>query len=68
MKPLLFPCSVIRRETLPAAMEEAGIPMKCLASYNTVANPDIVKNLQALLSQEVHVQMYMVLFTDNLTW
>ena len=53
MKPLLFPCSVLRRETLPVAMEQAGIPLQCLTCYNTVAHPDIAENTYSLFQSKV---------------
>ena len=47
-KPLLFPCGNLRRETLPRAMEEAGIPLKCLMCYKTVAEKDIEQTLRKM--------------------
>ena len=58
MKQLLFPCSSLRRETLPAAMERAGIPLRCLVSYNTVADPNIAEKVHSLFQQEVQVNIH----------
>jgi hypothetical protein len=67
MKPLLFPCSVLRRETLPAAMERAGIPLQCLACYNTVAHPDVAENIRSLFQSKVHVRShYSISFQQKL--
>ena len=60
MKQLLFPCSSLRRETLPAAMERAGIPLHSLVSYNTVADPNITDKVHSLFQQEVQVNIIII--------
>ncbi|XP_037134907.1 uroporphyrinogen-III synthase [Syngnathus acus] len=43
--PLFFPCGSIKREVLPTALRENGVPLKTLTIYQTSEHPDVVKNL-----------------------
>jgi uroporphyrinogen-III synthase len=47
--PLLFPCSNLRRETLPSALREAGLGLEALESYVTEPRPDIEENISSLV-------------------
>uniref|UniRef100_A0A4W5LPE6 Uroporphyrinogen III synthase n=1 Tax=Hucho hucho TaxID=62062 RepID=A0A4W5LPE6_9TELE len=44
--PLLFPCGSIKREVLPTALRENGIPLDPLMVYQTAQHPDLEKNLK----------------------
>ena len=48
-RPLLFPCSNLKRETLPRVLREAGLGLDSLNCYNTEPHPDILSNLHSLL-------------------
>ncbi|XP_061665635.1 uroporphyrinogen-III synthase isoform X2 [Syngnathoides biaculeatus] len=43
--PLFFPCGSIKREVLPTALRESGVPLETLTVYQTSAHPDVEKNL-----------------------
>ncbi|XP_051926838.1 uroporphyrinogen-III synthase isoform X1 [Hippocampus zosterae] len=43
--PLFFPCGSIKREVLPVALRENGVPLETLTVYQTAVHPDVVKNL-----------------------
>ena len=53
LPPLLFPCGVLRRETLPAVLQAGGMPLKCLTCYNTVAHAKIKDSFLALANDKV---------------
>ncbi|XP_041749146.2 uroporphyrinogen-III synthase [Coregonus clupeaformis] len=44
--PLLFPCGSIKREVLPTALRENGVPLETLMVYQTAQHPDLEKNLK----------------------
>ncbi|XP_057682294.1 uroporphyrinogen-III synthase [Corythoichthys intestinalis] len=44
--PLFFPCGSIKREVLPTALREKGVPLETLTVYQTAEHPDVVKNLK----------------------
>ncbi|XP_036815558.1 uroporphyrinogen-III synthase isoform X6 [Oncorhynchus mykiss] len=44
--PLLFPCGSIKREVLPTALRENGVPLDTLMVYQTAPHPDLEKNLK----------------------
>ncbi|XP_038842198.1 uroporphyrinogen-III synthase-like isoform X2 [Salvelinus namaycush] len=44
--PLLFPCGSIKREVLPTALRENGVPLDTLMVYQTAQHPDLEKNLK----------------------
>lgn len=43
--PLFFPCGSIKREVLPTALRENGVPLETLIVYETAQHPDLEKNL-----------------------
>nr|ACI66186.1 Uroporphyrinogen-III synthase [Salmo salar] len=44
--PLFFPCGSIKREVLPTALRENGVPLDTLMVYQTAQHPDLEKNLK----------------------
>lgn len=44
--PLFFPCGSIKREVLPTALRENGVPLETLTVYQTTEHPDLEKNLK----------------------
>ncbi|XP_030631084.1 uroporphyrinogen-III synthase [Chanos chanos] len=50
--PLFFPCGSIKREVLPTALRENGIPLETLTVYQTARHPDLEKNLQEYFNQQ----------------
>ncbi|KAF3704284.1 Uroporphyrinogen-III synthase [Channa argus] len=44
--PLFFPCGSIKREVLPTALRENGVPLETLTVYQTAEHPDLEKNLK----------------------
>lgn len=65
-KPLLFPCSDLHMETLPSILQEAGLPLCSIVSYQTVPHPDLVKCLkeeeQTILPDE---EVWFVFFSPS---
>lgn len=59
--PLLFPCAALKRETLPATLQAAGMRLNCLTCYETVAHSGIRENLEALRDKKVGVWCFYVL-------
>ena len=49
--PLLFPCSSIRRDTLPSSLSAAGLPIEEVTCYETVPHPLIAENTQRFSDQ-----------------
>ena len=49
--PLLFPCSSIKRETLPSSLQQAGLALEVLVSYTTQPHPDILSNISSILDR-----------------
>ncbi|XP_061563833.1 matrix metallopeptidase-21 [Cololabis saira] len=50
--PLLFPCGSIKREVLPTALRENGVPLETLTVYQTSEHPDIKKNLKNYFTEQ----------------
>ncbi|XP_054622832.1 uroporphyrinogen-III synthase [Dunckerocampus dactyliophorus] len=50
--PLFFPCGSIKREVLPTALRENGVPLEMLTVYQTAEHPDIDKNLCNYFAQQ----------------
>uniref|UniRef100_A0A8C7LB05 Uroporphyrinogen III synthase n=1 Tax=Oncorhynchus kisutch TaxID=8019 RepID=A0A8C7LB05_ONCKI len=50
--PLLFPCGSIKREVLPSALRENGVPLDTLMVYQTAQHPDLEKNLKNHFTQQ----------------
>lgn len=46
IQPLFFPCGSIKREVLPTALRENGVPLETLTVYQTAVHPDVEKNLK----------------------
>lgn len=44
--PLFFPCGSIKREVLPTALRDSGVPLETLTVYQTAEHPDLEKNLK----------------------
>ncbi|XP_028332468.1 uroporphyrinogen-III synthase [Gouania willdenowi] len=44
--PLFFPCGSIKREVLPTALRDKGVPLETLTVYQTAEHPDLEKNLK----------------------
>ncbi|KAM9424038.1 uroporphyrinogen-III synthase [Pholidichthys leucotaenia] len=44
--PLFFPCGSIKREVLPRALRENGVPLETLTVYQTAEHPDLEKKLK----------------------
>lgn len=45
IQPLLFPCGSLKREVLPTALRQNGIPLETLTVYQTAEHPDLEKNI-----------------------
>ncbi|XP_068162289.1 matrix metallopeptidase-21 [Antennarius striatus] len=43
--PLFFPCGSIKREVLPTALKDNGVPLETLTVYQTAEHPELEKNL-----------------------
>lgn len=50
--PLFFPCGSIKREVLPNALRENGVPLETLTVYQTTQHPDLEKNLKNYFSEQ----------------
>ncbi|XP_064176794.1 uroporphyrinogen-III synthase [Anguilla rostrata] len=50
--PLFFPCGSIKREVLPTALRENGVPLETLTVYQTAEHPDLEKNLTDYFSEQ----------------
>ncbi|XP_042172906.1 uroporphyrinogen-III synthase isoform X2 [Oncorhynchus tshawytscha] len=50
--PLLFPCGSIKREVLPSALRENGVPLDTLMVYQTAQHPDLEKNLEKHFTEQ----------------
>ncbi|KAL2078563.1 hypothetical protein ACEWY4_026248 [Coilia grayii] len=50
--PLFFPCGSIKREVLPTALRDNGIPLETLTVYQTAQHPDLEKNLTNYFAQQ----------------
>ncbi|XP_054719913.1 uroporphyrinogen-III synthase-like isoform X1 [Uloborus diversus] len=51
-KPFLFPCSNIRKDTIPEVLKQNGISVQEIISYETVGNPDLRSCWQEIVSQQ----------------
>ncbi|XP_038138429.1 uroporphyrinogen-III synthase [Cyprinodon tularosa] len=52
IQPLFFPCGSIKREVLPTALRENGIPLETLTVYQTAEHPDLEKNLRIYFTEQ----------------
>ncbi|XP_034716548.1 uroporphyrinogen-III synthase [Etheostoma cragini] len=52
IQPLFFPCGSIKREGLPTALRENGVPLETLTVYQTAEHPDLEKNLQNYFTEQ----------------
>eukprot|EP00064_Thunnus_orientalis_P019075 superscaffoldBa00004614_g19185 len=50
--PLFFPCGSIKREVLPTALRENGVPLETLTVYQTTEHPDLEKNLKNYFTEQ----------------
>ncbi|KAJ3608381.1 hypothetical protein NHX12_025429 [Muraenolepis orangiensis] len=50
--PLFFPCGSIKREVLPTALREHGVPLETLTVYQTAEHPDLQENLSHYFTQQ----------------
>lgn len=50
--PLFFPCGSIKREVLPTALRDNGVPLETLTVYQTVEHPDLEKNLDNYFAEQ----------------
>ncbi|KFV79045.1 Uroporphyrinogen-III synthase, partial [Struthio camelus australis] len=50
--PLLFPCGALKREVLPTALKEKGIPLESLTIYQTTQHSDLQESLRSYFSQQ----------------
>ncbi|KAI1886979.1 hypothetical protein AGOR_G00201330 [Albula goreensis] len=50
--PLFFPCGSIKREVLPTALRENGLPLETLTVYQTAEHPDLERNLTDHFSKQ----------------
>lgn len=51
-KPLLYPCGMMRRETIPKTLKEEGILFTEDVAYRTVPNPDLEQELSKYLQEK----------------
>lgn len=51
-KPLLFPCSSIRKDTIPTVLSEKNIPLEEVVCYETIPNEHLENFWQRLISEE----------------
>eukprot|EP00731_Ephydatia_muelleri_P011725 Em0006g619a len=70
LKPLLFPCSDLHMETLPSILQEAGLPLRSIVSYQTVPHPDLQRCLQEEEKEEEkailpHTKAWFVFFSPS---
>uniref|UniRef100_A0A336MUY8 Uroporphyrinogen-III synthase n=1 Tax=Culicoides sonorensis TaxID=179676 RepID=A0A336MUY8_CULSO len=50
--PLLFPCSSIKKDTLPEKLSSNGIQLKCLDVYDTIPHSKLEENLQHIVMND----------------
>nr|CBN81562.1 Uroporphyrinogen-III synthase [Dicentrarchus labrax] len=50
--PLFFPCGSIRREVLPKALRDNGVPLETLTVYQTAEHPELEKNLKNYFTEQ----------------
>ncbi|XP_042719824.1 uroporphyrinogen-III synthase isoform X1 [Lagopus leucura] len=49
---LLFPCGALKREVLPTALKEKGIPLESLTVYQTAQHEHLQQSLSSYFSQQ----------------
>ncbi|XP_028991155.1 uroporphyrinogen-III synthase isoform X1 [Betta splendens] len=52
MSPLLFPCGSLKREVLPTALRDNGVPLETMTVYQTAEHPDLKKNLKNYFTEQ----------------
>ncbi|KAG9267548.1 uroporphyrinogen-III synthase isoform X1 [Astyanax mexicanus] len=52
IQPLLFPCGSLKREVLPTALRQNGIPLETLTVYQTSEHPDLEKNITHYFTEQ----------------
>ncbi|XP_014680161.1 PREDICTED: uroporphyrinogen-III synthase-like [Priapulus caudatus] len=63
-KPLLFPCSSSRQESLPTMLTNAGVGLECIAAYETRQHVEVTSSLHTF--HENHgVPDYIVFFSPS---
>ncbi len=65
---LLFPCSNLKRETIPAALGGAGVGLEPLVCYTTEPHPDIQNSISSFLEEELipdNDEVYVVFFSPS---
>ncbi|CAL1599605.1 unnamed protein product [Knipowitschia caucasica] len=50
--PLFFPCGSIKRDVLPTALKDNGVPLETLTVYQTTEHPDLEKNLKNYFTEQ----------------
>ncbi|XP_041123353.1 uroporphyrinogen-III synthase isoform X2 [Polyodon spathula] len=50
--PLLFPCGSLKREVLPKALKDNGVPLESVTVYQTAQHPNLQKALSEYFSKE----------------
>ncbi|XP_051968841.1 uroporphyrinogen-III synthase [Xyrauchen texanus] len=50
--PLFFPCGSIKREVLPTALRDNGVPLVTLTVYETSEHPELHKNITDYFTQQ----------------
>lgn len=50
--PLFFPCGSMKREVLPTALRENGVPLETLTVYQTSRHPDVEENLNNYFAEK----------------
>lgn len=63
-KPLLFPCSSLRHETLPKLLQEAGILLNCITTYQTKPNLEMKTRIEKAVTDK-GVPEYIVFFSPS---
>uniref|UniRef100_A0A3Q4H9E9 Uroporphyrinogen-III synthase n=1 Tax=Neolamprologus brichardi TaxID=32507 RepID=A0A3Q4H9E9_NEOBR len=53
--PLFFPCGSIKREVLPTALRENGVPLETLTVYQTAEHPNLEKNLKNYFTEQLFI-------------
>lgn len=65
--PLLFPCSNLRRDSLPSALQQAGVGLEEVVSYCTRPHPDISADISSLVADKMAAGgvVYAVFFSPS---
>lgn len=64
-RPLLFPCSDMRRETLPSLLSQRGILLEEISVYHTKAHPQLEENLNFATAQGTEFPEYIIFFSPS---